>query len=415
MEVGSDSQLVQILYAFGAGFLSSLTPCVYPMIPVTLAVFGASGDIARSKAFLLSLSYVFGIALTYTTLGVLSASTGMVFGSFLGNPLVVIALCLFLFVLALHSLEIVTIPLGALQSKASKVGGKGFIGALLMGMVSGVVAAPCIGPVLAIILLQAAKTQDFVWGGALLFSYSLGLGLIFLVIGTFSASLHRLPKSGNWLNAVKYLVAVGVIAAAYFLLLSLQSELLEKLNTFLHENFFFFALFTAFSLTFAFFAYKRNLNFSKLVTACICAIFITTAFSDRTENIETTELKWLDSAEEAFSQAKVARRPLMIDLYADWCVACKKLDLETFSNERVAAKLKESFIVARLDFTQETEESENFSERYNILGLPTILFLNVDQSEISDSRISGFLTADEFLKHIKSVEEGFNKYQNQAR
>ncbi|MCB0354133.1 MAG: thioredoxin family protein [Bdellovibrionales bacterium] len=399
------SDVQQLLYVFGAGFLSSLTPCVYPMIPITLSVFGANKEVSRAKSFFLALCYVFGIAFTYTSLGILTAKTGLVFGSFLGNPLVVIFLSTFLLFLALHSLEIISFDFGFLQTKASRLGGRGFAGAFVMGAVSGVVAAPCIGPVLAVVLLEAAKTHNMIWGGALLLSYSLGLGMIFLALGMSSGLLNRLPRSGNWLNGVKFFISVGVLAASLSLLISLDSQSFHELLQLRNSILLVVGVFAAVALPAAYISYQQNRNGGKFASSLALALFAVLVFSERTQKNGEVELQWLDHPQIALERASERSLPVMIDLYADWCIACKKLDSKTFSDQRVAQKLSRHLVSARVDFTQETPESEALSEKFGVVGLPCILFLDKSGAEIPNSRISGFVGPEDFLKHLESIRE----------
>ncbi|MCB0332588.1 MAG: thioredoxin family protein [Bdellovibrionales bacterium] len=405
METLGSEGLLSIFYVFGAGFLSSLTPCVYPMIPITLSVFGATGDLPRKKAFLLSLCYVMGIVTTYTALGMFTAKTGMVFGSFLGNPFVVVAICLFMLLLALHSLEIFQIPLGSLQSKASVMGGRGFRGAFIMGLASGVVAAPCVGPVLAIVLLEAAKSQNVWWGAALLISYSLGLGMVFLILGTFSGLLNRLPRSGNWLNAVKYLIAIGVLTTACFFMTSIDHELFSQLLLYKRTFLVVLSLLAFASVPLAYKAYENSWASAKFVTSCVFAVLALFIFSKPPHSGEGADVEWFEQEQIALQRANEVERPVMIDLYADWCAACKKLDSQTFSDERVAQALKDKVVPTRVNFTTETTHTEELSEKYQVVGLPCILFVTKDGKEIPNSRVTGFMEPDAFLQHIDKVQQ----------
>ena len=168
-----------VLAVFG-GLLTCLTPCVYPLIPITLSIFGACGAKSSRQAFLLSLAYVLGIAITYSILGLLAAASGSVFGSLLGNPWVIGAICGCLIFLSIYNLDLLTFSLGqGLSRFANSLGGKGYRGAFVMGMASGIVAAPCVGPVLLSILVIAAASGSAWKGGLLLFFYALGFGCPF--------------------------------------------------------------------------------------------------------------------------------------------------------------------------------------------------------------------------------------------
>ena len=197
---------------FLGGLLTALTPCVYPLIPITVGLFGARKTDARGKSVLLTGSYVLGMAAVFTILGVVAARTGQAFGSILGDPRFAIGLALFLGILAASmfgAFELV-IPSGLAQ-RLNTVGGAGLVGAFLMGTVSGFLAAPCTGPVLAGLLAFVAKSQSIALGAALLFVYALGIGVPFVLIGVFAL---RLPKGGAWMEWVKSVLGVALLALA---------------------------------------------------------------------------------------------------------------------------------------------------------------------------------------------------------
>jgi len=201
---------------FGAGVLTSLTPCVYPMIPITVSIFGARETKSRAGAFLLATAYVMGIAVMYAGLGVLAALGGWAAGRVLSSPWFVVPLCVFFVVLAtsMFGLWEIRLPFW-LQNRISSVGGKGFGGAFAMGLVGGILIAPCTGPVLAGILGYVATTRDVAMGAALLFTYALGIGVLFWVIATFAVSL---PKSGAWMEGVKSVLGIALLVAALYYL-----------------------------------------------------------------------------------------------------------------------------------------------------------------------------------------------------
>lgn len=211
--------LAALLLVFIAGFLSSLTPCVYPLIPITIGIFGAADAGSRFKGFTLSLAYVLGIAITYSLLGVAAAVFGTVFGGAMQHPALKIGLGVLFVALGLSSLGAFSLRLpGDLQTKLSAVGGAGYVGAFLMGLVAGVIAAPCVGPIVAGVLVYVAQQQDILLGWSMLFVFALGLGVIFLVLGTFSSMIQRLPRSGSWMDAVKAVFGVVFFAMALYYL-----------------------------------------------------------------------------------------------------------------------------------------------------------------------------------------------------
>ena len=198
---------------FLAGIGASLTPCVYPLIPITIGVFGATEAKSRGHAFLLSLVYVIGIAITYSALGVAAALAGGLFGSALQSPVVLGTFAMMFMALGLSSLGLFELQLPAgLQTKLASSGGAGFGGALVMGLLAGVIAAPCVGPILSGVLLFITQTRDVLLGVALMSDFALGIGLLFIILGTFSSLAHKLPQSGSWMDYVKTFFAVVFVA-----------------------------------------------------------------------------------------------------------------------------------------------------------------------------------------------------------
>lgn len=398
----------QLLLAFGLGFLSSLTPCVYPLIPITLAIFGVDSKLSKRHSFFLACCYVLGIASTYTALGVFSALTGALFGSLLTNPYVLASLSALLFFLALSTLDIIPFPISSkMQAHANRIGGRGYLGAYLMGLVSGVIAAPCIGPVIVVILSIAAFSQQVFWGGALLFSYSIGLGIIFILLGTFSGLLRQLPKSGSWLKGVKFVMALAIMLMAIILV----SPLLSKIELYNQLTLSWTSALSTILLAFLALLCSTKVRSlakaSELLKGLSAFLLASSLFFIYTINSSSSEIAWIKNFEEALSvsatnQDQNKHNIVMLDLYADWCAACKEFDAITFKDPRVVAALSR-YVTAKFDLTLESPEGEKIQERYNVVGLPCILFLNPDGSEISNTRISGFLNAEQFLEHLEKV------------
>ncbi len=390
---------------FGMGVISSLTPCVYPLIPVTVSIFGAGEGQAKSRAAALSALYVLGMALTYTSLGMISAKSGMLFGSLLGHPAIVLGFAALLLVMSLHSLDLVTLPFRGLQSKAGAFGGKGALGALIMGLVSGAVAAPCVGPVLVLVLIEAGRSNNVAWGALLLFIYSLGMGLLFFLIGTFSGSLRRLPRAGNWLYLIKYIIAVGLLVAALYILRGVYNSNLERLAAILPS--YLWVLVACIASISAFTLKLVDIKFPASIVTAICAFSLFGGYpSSDTHAEHSTQISWQSEFESALQVAARSKKPLVVDMFADWCVSCKELD-RTFSHSEVAKTLSSEFIPLRIDFTQESKSSESLSEKYGVVGLPCVLFLNSDGSEIEGSRITGFVGPQELLLHLgKFLKKG---------
>jgi thioredoxin:protein disulfide reductase len=385
---------IQYGFALGAGFLSILTPCVYPLIPVTLAICGASGAKSRSAAFFHSLSYVLGICVSFTVLALVFAQVFTVLGGALGDLRVVIPLSAILIALTLMTLDIIPAHfLCSLQSRAGKVGGKGLWGAFVMGTLCGIVAAPCMGPVVAAILTLALETGDTLRGGSLLFTYALGFGIPFLVLGTFASLIDRLPRSGHWFIGVKFIIALGLLLVTWHHLLPLLSAIpfgspivwmvllsvgallgITGLRTHMRWQLFFAALFISFPL------HEWILR------------------SPPPATINT----WISGYEATLARARELRAPVVLDLYAEWCLSCKELEARTFPDPMVQ-KLLTKFVAGRVDFTEGSAESDALSQRYSVVGLPTILFLLPNGEEIPHSRITGFVPPSEFAAHLSQA------------
>jgi thiol:disulfide interchange protein DsbD len=212
--------LSAIFIVFAAGVLTSFTPCVYPMIPVIVTFMGGAAAGSRRRVFTLSAVYVLGLALVYTSLGIASALLGMTFGQSWRSPIVFGSVSVLMIVFGLAMLDVITIPIpgffGSVQTRGASRGGH--LGALLMGLASGFVAAPCTAPVLGVLLLYVARTRDVLWGGTLMLAFSLGLSLLLLVLAVSSGLLTNMPRAGKWMDWIKKGFGVGMLlVAAWFL------------------------------------------------------------------------------------------------------------------------------------------------------------------------------------------------------
>jgi len=223
--------LSAVFVVFAAGVLTSFTPCVYPMIPVTVTFIGGAAGGNRKRAVALSLVYVLGMALVYSALGVVTALAGKQFGSFTRTPWIYGGVALIIALFGAMMLNWINIPVpgmfGRVQAEGAKRGG--WLGALLMGLAAGFVAAPCTAPVLGLLLVYVAKSRDVAWGGTLLFVFAIGLGTLLMLLGIFSGMLSSLPKAGTWMDRIKQVFGYGMLLiAAWFLY--------QAVNIFLHPS-----------------------------------------------------------------------------------------------------------------------------------------------------------------------------------
>ena len=407
--ISNESSSLQVVFwCFLGGLLSCLTPCVYPLIPITLGIFGARQEESKIKAFSLSFSFVLGIAVCFTALGLVAAASGTFFGSALSSPYVTISISIILILLALYTLDVFSLTgVHKLQQAANKLGGSGHQGAFLMGCASGVIAAPCVGPVLITILVIAASAASYFFSGLMLFSYALGLGLPFIILGTFSPLLSRIPQSGSWLGIVKYILATCIFAVAIFFAQGLiPKELLSKISS--SSVLVFILILTAIFMLKA--SIKLKSSFLKALSSATASLLIISLVlnSGSGENLRTSktslsqqkELIWHADLKLAFEKSKQDNSIVMADLFAEWCAACKELDSLTFSQDPVQKELSK-MTLAKIDFTSLSEEATAISEKYKVLGLPCILFLDSSGKEIPNSRITGFLEPEKFIDHLK--------------
>ncbi len=413
-----------LLFIFLGGIATSLSPCVYPLIPITVSVFGARESKSILGGFILSLIYVLGIAMTYSILGVLSAYFGFIFGSFMSNPIVVwsIFLLFFIFALSLFGLYEIRLPI-SLQQKLNKVGGKGYGGAFMMGLVAGFIAAPCTGPVLGSVLTFIATSRDIFLGFIYMFTFSMGMGLLFIVVGTFSVSL---PKAGKWTELIHSILGVIILAAGLYFLKNVFQPLDDifvksyqyliagifvvivalLLNLLIHREHLTLKslLLTPLSVSFDWNRSKKILLVADALFLSIGLFMIVGFFAGRSIHTGSEEIVWIDNEQKAIELAKSQNRPLMIDFYATWCTACKELDEKTFSDPEVKKELKRRFITARIDCTNWNEKIDKLSKKYEFSGLPYVAFFDSSGKYLKDLSLNGFIEPKDFLKLITKIK-----------
>jgi len=223
----NSGNLMAYLVVFAAGVLVSFTPCVYPVIPITVGYIGGQAHGSRLRGFLMSLTYVLGLAAVFTTLGAVAALTGRIFGSAASSPValfIVANICIFM---ALSMLDVFYIPTpGFLRKLGGHNKGRGLLGGLFMGMISGLVVGPCTAPALGALFAFVYTKQNVVFGVSLMFFFALGMGILFIVIGTFSAALSSLPKAGKWMETVKKIFGFVLLAVGEYFLIQMGKALI---------------------------------------------------------------------------------------------------------------------------------------------------------------------------------------------
>lgn len=359
------------IFALTAGLLTALTPCVYPMIPITISVFGGRG-VSRRRSFGLATLYVAGIATMFGTLGTVFALLGKAFGTYLASPWVVIPLAIFFLAMAASMFGAFELALpSVLQQRLARVGGRGAGGVFLMGLVGGLIAAPCTGPPLAGILAFVASTRDAVGGFFLLATYAVGIGVPFWAIAGFSM---QMPRSGPWMEGVKSVFGVALVVAALYYLKNVFPPLARLSG---HTPAFLVLAAGGVALGLAIGAIHLSfhdtiaLGVRKGMGVALVALGLFAV----TNYVLTpkVELAWLRGEAEALRQAQAQHRPVLIDFMADWCLPCKEMDVQVFANPTVGDELRD-FTLLRVDLTREDEDPSLVAvkARYQVNTLPAV-------------------------------------------
>jgi thiol:disulfide interchange protein DsbD len=402
----SGSWSVALGFVFLAGLATSLTPCVYPMIAITVSVFGARQAESRVQSALLSTSFVLGIAALFTPLGLVAAMTGGVFGAALASPWVLGGLAILFIALALSMFGAFEMNLPpSLQNKLAQVGGVGYKGAFALGFVSGLIAAPCTGPVLAFLLTWIGTTGSATFGGVALFVYSIGLGMLFWVVGTFAVSL---PKSGRWLEWIKSIFGtVMLVMAAYYLRDLLPFDRPVERETWLVGlglalvvgGVAIGAIHLSYHDPSKVSRARKTSGIALSVVGAMMAIFWLEALP------AGAKIDWLEDYDSARELAQAESRPLLVDFGASWCGACGELDRHTFSDPRVVAAARDrQFVPVRIDLSpgEDTPEKRAVLASYEQRGLPLIVFHDREGNEVE--RITSFVEPAEFLQLMEGVD-----------
>ena len=383
-----------LLLVFLSGLGLTLTPCVYPLIPVTIGFFGGATGRSRGTVVAHALVYLLGMALMYSALGVAAALTGSLFGQMMQNSVVVLLLVAVMLLLAASmfgAFEIV-VP-AALMELGCKVYG-GFPGTFVMGLTVGIMAAPCVGPFVIGLLTFVGERQDPLLGFTLFFVLALGLGTPFVFLAIFSGSMQKLPRSGVWMVWVRKMFGVILLGMAlYFARPLIHGDALYGwLSAGLAAAggvYLIWAGKKTGGAVFSFFRFGIGLG---LVAA---GFFLIPSTHPAKEG-----LAFKPYSKEAVAQATAAGRPVMIDFTADWCVPCRELKSFTFADERVRAK-SGTFDAFAVDLTTAEPDELAAKQEYNVLGVPTVILIGPDGRE--KDRFTGFINADEFLTRLEKI------------
>ena len=418
--------LWKIALAFLAfGLLLSFTPCVLPMVPILSSIIVGEGDVTRRRSFLMALAYCLGMALVYTSLGVAAGLAGEGLAGALQKPWVLVLFALLLVLLSLSMFDVYQLQLPtSLQSKLGKASGglkRGrFFGVFFMGALSALIVGPCVAAPLAGTLVYISQTRDVLLGGLALFSMAMGMSVPLLLVGLSAGSL--LPKAGAWMIGVKYVFGLLLIAVAIWMVSPILSAPAVMLawGAFAILCAVFLGVFDSstakptialrFGKTFGLVLFVVGLL--ELVGAAaggsnplepLAQIRgASTAVSGEETGVHFTRIRTVAELDEALLSAK---KPIMLDFYADWCVACKEMDRFTFHDPKVVAQLG-NMTLLQVNVTGNSEDDRALMKRFGLFGPPGMIFFDSKGKEIADSRIVGVLDAHAFFDHVGKFVTG---------
>ena len=419
-----ESLLLTLIAFFVGGLLLSFTPCVFPMYPIlTGIIVGQSKNgtpLTTKKAFTLSFVYVQGMAVTYTLLGIVVALAGAKFQAVFQHPIVLISLSVLFIFLALSMFGLFNLALPAswqnkLNAMSNQQKGGSYAGVLMMGVISGLVASPCTTAPLTGALLYISQTGDVVLGASALYALSLGMGLPLLVLGSSGGKL--LPKAGAWMNIIKNIFGLLLLAVPIFLLERFIPEVASQ------------ALWALLILASASYFYVANQNHAAIQKSQqekgfwfglrSLVIFLMLFFganmtyqlvfpnsstvANSAQHPSFKQVTSLTQLQNEVTKANEQGKTVMVDLYADWCIACKEFEKYTFVDAQVQKALANS-VWLQIDMTDfDSTDNAELVQHYTILGLPSILFFDLQGNELAKQRTTGFMKASEFAAHVQSI------------
>lgn len=370
--------------AFGAGLLLSASPCVYPMIPVTIAAFGAR-QVSRGRAIGLALAYVAGIAAAYATLGVWAAATGRVFGAALADPRIAGAYALLFGAFAATSfgwLPAIERVLAHTPRWATRIGGASLPGALAMGLVAGIVFAPCVGPFVAGVLAYVASTGDLRLGALLLATVAAGMGAPFVVLAALSSELARLPRVKALPEVARFVLGLVLLTMAlYFARLALSPETFRLVAI---------AVLAVLGLERLVHAHRIR-SVAWRATGGVALVVVAGLGTQRFGPVHPAALlPWRSDVEAALADARAAGRFAVVDFTADWCLACQELERVTFRDPEVSQLLATAERI-RIDATRMSDTVESLFARFGVLGLPAVVVVGPAGPVVEEARIASFV------------------------
>jgi thiol:disulfide interchange protein DsbD len=390
------------LFIFFGGLALNLTPCIYPLIPITISYFGGQAGGKTSRVFLLALLYVFGMSITYSVLGTIAATTGSLFGSALQNPFVVVFLASVLVALALSMFGFWEIRMPLFLARRTGTARRGYAGAVVMGLTMGIVAAPCIGPFVLGLLTYVGEMGKPLLGFLMFFTLAWGIGIPFLILGTVSGSITRLPRSGDWMIWVRKIFGFILIGMALYFARHLLQPRLVSIG---------YAVVAAIGGIYLGWidrsvgtgrGFKFMRNLAGIAGIAIAAVILILPVARKGPGEHAQGIVWQPFSRETVARAAREGKPVIIDFSAAWCLPCHELDRKTFSDAE-AVRLSANFVPLKMDLTRSGPSETEIKNSFMVRGVPSIIFIDRTGKEVKGLRATGFIDAGEFKKRIEAL------------
>jgi thiol:disulfide interchange protein DsbD len=393
------AMLWTLLGIFVGGMALNLTPCVYPLIPITVSYFGGRSGQAKGNLFLHGLLYMVGLALTNSILGVVAALTGGMMGAMLQSPLVLVSISLLLVVFATSLFGFWELRLPSGLTQAASKSHAGYFGTCFMGLTLGIVAAPCLGPFVLGLLTWVASMGSPWLGFVIFFTLSLGLGLPLFILAMFSGKLEKLPRSGEWMLWVRKLMGWVLVGMAAYFIRPLLSEAV--------------AVFALSGVAFAAGIHLGWIDTSKAgfkafgfikgavgIGAVVLAVVLAGSWV-----LKGPSVQWHQYSEELLAKSKSEGRPIILDFSATWCTPCRELDEKTFHDSSIVQRSAQDITMIKIDLTRSGDPlHERLLTEYAVKGVPTVVFLDGQGRERHELRLVDYLPPDEFLKRMEQLK-----------